>query len=295
MKIVYIHESIAHKGGLERIFVDKMNYLADRLQYEVYLLTASQGNTPVSFPLSPRVRHIDLGVRFHSQYQYRYPKRLWEAKKLDNLLKERAQMMIDNIHPDFIICTTAWKPEVIGLLKGKAKKIMESHCAREYMAISDNFSRGCVRDLFDRYAARTKFCAVRKYCDVLVTLTVSDARSWAKGCKQPIRIIPNFTSFVSLEDCPNYNVPRAIAVGRLTYQKGFDQLIKAWAEVYKIYPAWKLDIFGEGILKDELKAQIKAYGLENTVTIRPFTDNIAEEYLKSSFFVLSSNYVFRTS
>lgn len=83
-----------------------------------------------------------------------------------------------------------------------------------------------------------------------------------KGCKQPIRIIPNFTSFVSLEDCPNYNVPRAIAVGRLTYQKGFDQLIKAWAEVYKIYPAWKLDIFGEGILKDELKAQIKAYGLE---------------------------------
>ena len=190
MKIVYIHESIAHKGGLERIFVDKMNYLADRLQYEVYLLTASQGNTPVSFPLSPRVRHFDLGVRFHSQYQYRYPKRLWEAKKLDNLLKERAQMMIDNIHPDFIICTTAWKPEVIGLLKGKAKKIMESHCAREYMAISDNFSRGCVRDLFDRYAARTKFCAVRKYCDVLVTLTVSDARSWAKGCKQPIRIIP---------------------------------------------------------------------------------------------------------
>lgn len=102
------------------------------------------------------------------------------SKKLDNLLKERAQMMIDNIHPDFIICTTAWKPEVIGLLKGKAKKIMESHCAREYMAISDNFSRGCVRDLFDRYAARTKFCAVRKYCDVLVTLTVSDARSWAK-------------------------------------------------------------------------------------------------------------------
>lgn len=64
MKIVYIHESIAHKGGLERIFVDKMNYLADRLQYEVYLLTASQGNTPVSFPLSPRVRHIDLGVDF---------------------------------------------------------------------------------------------------------------------------------------------------------------------------------------------------------------------------------------
>ncbi len=206
MKIVYIHESIAHKGGLERIFVDKMNYLADRLQYEVYLLSLT-GKYTCQFPLVPPVRHFDLGVRFHSQYQYRYPKRLWEAKKLDNLLKERAQMMIDNIHPDFIICTTAWKPEVIGLLKGKAKKIMESHCAREYMAISDNFSRGCVRVCLTGMPHAPSSVLCGKYCDVLVTLTVSDARSWAKGCKQPIRIIPNFTSFVSLEDCPNYNVP----------------------------------------------------------------------------------------
>lgn len=30
MKIIYIHESIAYKGGLERIFVEKMNYLADK-------------------------------------------------------------------------------------------------------------------------------------------------------------------------------------------------------------------------------------------------------------------------
>ena len=44
------------------------------------------------------------------------------------------------------------------------------------------------------------------------------------------------------------------------------------------------------MLKDELNAQIKTYGLEGTVTIRPFTDYIAEEYYKSAFFVLSSNY-----
>ena len=63
MKIIYIHESIAYKGGLERIFVEKMNYLADKFQYEVYLLTTSQGDVPFSFPLSPQVRHIDLEAR----------------------------------------------------------------------------------------------------------------------------------------------------------------------------------------------------------------------------------------
>ena len=122
MKIVYIHESIAHKGGLERIFVDKMNYLADRLQYEVYLLTASQGNTPVSFPLSPRVRHFDLIYDFIRNTSP-LPQTSYGSKKGWIICsKKRAQMMMNNIHPDFIICTTTWKPEIIGLLKGKAKR-----------------------------------------------------------------------------------------------------------------------------------------------------------------------------
>ena len=71
MKIIYIYDNIAQIGGVERIFVDKMNYLADKLHHEVYLITSSQGNHPISFPLSPHVRHIDLDIRYHMQYQYR--------------------------------------------------------------------------------------------------------------------------------------------------------------------------------------------------------------------------------
>lgn len=65
MKIIYVYDTIAVVGGIERIFVDKMNYLADHLHHEVYLITSSQGEHPISFPLSPNVQHIDLDIRYH--------------------------------------------------------------------------------------------------------------------------------------------------------------------------------------------------------------------------------------
>ena len=70
MKIVYVYDSIARIGGMERILTDKMNYLAEIYGHEVYLITSSQGNHPLSFPLSDKVEHIDLDTKFHLQYQH---------------------------------------------------------------------------------------------------------------------------------------------------------------------------------------------------------------------------------
>lgn len=53
MKIIYVYDTIAVVGGIERIFVDKMNYLADHLHHEVYLITSSQGEHPISFLYHP--------------------------------------------------------------------------------------------------------------------------------------------------------------------------------------------------------------------------------------------------
>ena len=70
MKIVYLNDALAIWGGLERILVEKVNELAERYDYEMYLLTANQGDHPIPFPLSPQVIHIDLQIQFHKQYQY---------------------------------------------------------------------------------------------------------------------------------------------------------------------------------------------------------------------------------
>lgn len=51
MKIVYIHDSIAKVGGVERIFANKMNYLADVFKYNVsmYILLLQSRDTFIFF------------------------------------------------------------------------------------------------------------------------------------------------------------------------------------------------------------------------------------------------------
>ena len=40
MKIVYLYSSLAVVGGIERILVDKMNYLSCECGEEVYIITS---------------------------------------------------------------------------------------------------------------------------------------------------------------------------------------------------------------------------------------------------------------
>lgn len=287
MKIVYIHEHLICIGGLERILIQKMNYLTEKLHHDVYLITTSQGNHPFSFPLSKQVKHIDLGINFHSQYNYSYPKRLWIRIKMNSLFKKRAQEAIDRINPDFIIGSTAGFPEVICRLKSRAKRIMESHCTKHYTLMPDPLDTPFLRRIYYRYTANKKLRIAEKCCDAMITLTKADALAWKKARK--VYVIPNFTEYI-LPQNSTCKPHRVIAVGRLSYSKRFDKLISVWNLVYRHFPDWNLDIYGEGIRKEELNRQIKNFHLEKVITIHPPTKNISQEYLNSSLFVLSSNY-----
>lgn len=287
MKIIYIYDSIAITGGIERIFIDKMNYLADKYHHEVYLLTASQGNHPICFLLSNAIKHIDLDIRFHIQYQYSLPQRLWIKWKLKRLCLKRLKNIIKEIDPDIIICTTTFMSAEVCRLKNRAKKIIESHGAKAYTHLTDDFKMGFLKDLANKLNSHLRYRSIEKYSDMVVTLTQADAKAWQKASN--VCVIPNFTHFLIPQSC-DYEKRRVIAVGRLTYQKGFDRLIDAWNIVYQRHPDWKLDIFGEGIRKESLKKQIKDNNLENVITIHPVTKNIVQEYLNSSIFTLSSHY-----
>ena len=85
MKLMYVCKVFAEWGGLERVWTDKMNALAETSGYEVLLITTDQGNHPVPYPLYPAVRHIDLGIRFVQQYRYSGLKRYWVKYRLHRL------------------------------------------------------------------------------------------------------------------------------------------------------------------------------------------------------------------
>lgn len=287
MKIIYIHDTLADIGGLERILVQKMNYLAEKPGYEVYLVTSSQGNHPISFPLSPKVKHTDLNIRFHTQYQYPFPQRIRIKYQMNRSYRKSLQELVDAVDPDILVGTTIWKSDVICALDGRAKKVIESHCAKSYTTIVEGFTQGYIKDILNKAMTWQRFRYTEKKCDTIVALTYNDASAW-KNAPQ-VCVVPNMIEYIP-EESSTCHAHRVIAAGRLTYQKGFDRLIDAWKSVHQKHPDWILDIYGEGYYKEKLQRQIEENLLEGNVTIHPFTSDIFREYLHSSIFVLSSNY-----
>lgn len=84
--------------------------------------------------------------------------------------------------------------------------------------------------------------------------------------------------------------PTLIGVGRLSYEKGFDVLIKAHANLLKRNVDHNLVILGSGHLKNELTNLSASLGVSNSVYMPGYVDNPYPLLKKSTAFVLSSRF-----
>lgn len=105
-------------------------------------------------------------------------------------------------------------------------------------------------------------------------------------------IVPNPVQDVILSSKYEFKgtVQRIVSMGRLEEQKNFPLLIKAFAEVKKMYPGLILDIYGKGSLDTELHDLINKLDIQDSVTLCGRTDNVAETLTHYDLFVMSSDY-----
>ena len=168
-------------------------------------------------------------------------------------------------------------------MKGDAKTIMESHISHDSVIRHYDFKRNSINRFIFKLYDNNNLRILQDY-DSFIALTKNDASQWEKsGIK--VKVIPNpVTEYPDSIDTSKTCNHRIIAVGRLNHQKGFDKLIS------KKYPKWKIDIFGQGELENELNNQIISHNLQDKILIHQPTKDIYNEYLKSDFYVMSSNY-----
>lgn len=84
---------------------------------------------------------------------------------------------------------------------------------------------------------------------------------------------------------------RFLAIGRFTHRhKGFDLLIKAFNIFAQQDKEWTLDLIGEGVEEPLYQQLIADYGLEQRITIHPFTKDIQQYYSNAQIYVLSSRW-----
>ncbi|MBE5887899.1 MAG: glycosyltransferase family 4 protein [Lachnospiraceae bacterium] len=83
---------------------------------------------------------------------------------------------------------------------------------------------------------------------------------------------------------------KIVTAGRMTEQKDFETLIKAYAKFHIVYPEYTLEIFGKGALAEKLKSLAKDLGVENSVYFHGFVNNLPDYFSEASMYVSTSIY-----
>ena len=81
-----------------------------------------------------------------------------------------------------------------------------------------------------------------------------------------------------------------LAAGRLDAQKGFADLLEAFAKASELAPTWRLVVLGEGPERPLLARKIEALGLTERAHMPGWAGNIGQWYRRADLFVLSSHF-----
>ncbi len=281
MKILYVIPAIAIWGGRERILVDKANGFAEMYDDDVCILTTDQGNHPIPYTLNTNVRHIDIGIRFHLQYQASGIHFLITKMRLWKLFRKRFADIVRQLSPDVILCLD--NADYLGAIKRVCKDIplvYESHS----MFNPHYEDNGCI---ISKWMRRTVNNSQVNRAQYVVTLTDGDAAEWRSVHPRVVKIanIVHLNEGGALSSLQN---SRVIFAGRFEEQKGVDDLIEIWKRVHERYPDWILDMYGEGGLKQRYIQQVQALGIN--IEIHDPAVNIFSKYRESSVLVLTSVY-----
>jgi len=259
MKVSIIIPDITRSAGTERAVCNLANILADNKKYITTIISVNSASGNSYYHINNGVKIIHCAVS--------------EKNKLIKRVKEfaRVKKICDGEKYDFLIGTYPAINSQLPLIASAKKKIAAEHI--NYGSVS--FFVKITRKFWYRFL------------DAVVLLTEADANHY-KFHKNTV-VIPNSLSFAPQRQSSLENKV-ILAVGRLTYQKGFERLVEAIARIKERCAGWRVRIIGDGADKEALQKRIEGYGLENTVAILPPTDKIEDEYRNASIYVMSSRF-----
>lgn len=289
MKIAYCLPQIYHPGGIERVIIHKANYLADKLNYDIYIITVENNNQPCYFQLSKKITHIDLNLNYHNTLKLPILKRIFIRKQLHKKHQEKLTKILYNNNFDIVISTFQQEASFLYKIQDGSKKILECHFCKGYKAIiAKYYNYSFITKLAYYYKSWHDEHFIPKHYDKMVVLTEEDYNNWKTKLSNVI-CISNPLSFKTNQVSSLTN-KKVIAVGRFDAQKGFDRLLPIWQKVINKCPDWHLHIYGQGEDKNKLENLIQKLNISNSVTLHKPDNNIKDRFLESSIHVMTSRF-----
>ena len=286
LRLVYVTPSLHVAGGVERVLTLKANYLADEAGYDVSVVLTDGAGLPPFYPLSPRVRVIQLDIGFEQLWKLSFWQKIPVYLRKQRAFRRQLTSCLCELKPDVTVSLLRREINFLCDIADGSKKVGELHVNRANYRNFEANDSNAVKRLFARYWMRSLVKQLRRL-DRFVVLTHEDAQSWPELSN--VEVIADPLPFVP-EEQSTLTEKRVIAVGRYAYQKGFDMLLRAWSLVQHRCEDWTLDIFGAGDRQPyrELVAQLNID--QARCHLNGPTSDIRHEYLNSGLLAFSSRF-----
>lgn len=285
MRIVYIVSAMHYPNGMAKVLTEKMNWLAEHTNHEIWMIETERADLPHYYPLHSNIKFVNFDLNFDTIYSQPFLKRILSYKNKEFKFKKMLSDFLIELKPDITISTLRREINFLHKIPDGSKKIGEIHFERSnYRIFQKSFLPSIINKLITLFWQKQLINKIKEL-DKFVVLTHEDYQQW--GELKNIVVIPNFITEIpdNISTCENKQV---LALGRYTEQKGFDLLINAWEIVEKKHLDWKLDIYGSGNWK-YYQNLADSLGL-STILCHPVESDVATLYNNASIYVLSSRH-----
>ena len=285
-KILFVIEGLSLRGGLERVMADRMNALAGRGHEIVMVEVYDHGDSPDAFYISPEVRRIRLGIRKRG---------LWMKPWQFHEVMRATRRVVDEEKPDAMTAAALLGVMIYGMSAYRTRMIYESHGARRFMPLKLMVRR------------------MERRVDTVVTLTTADAMEYAIARHKAV--IPNYSDISSVSSgtsgpsgpsgssrlsglsglsgssgTSGASSQTIISLGRLTPEKDFAMLLRAWHIVSKAVPTANLAIYGDGPERNMLERLVVQLGISGSVSLNHCVSDVEAVYSRATLLVMSSRF-----
>lgn len=270
LRIVFVIPTLG-PGGAERVATLLANYWIGR-HHDVTITTFELPNATHFFPLENGVSVRELGAPpVYGQLMARLVTNALRVSRLRSLLRE--------LRPDIVVSFMT-EANVVALCACLGLRIPvviseRNQPDRPGLTMVHRIARPLTYPLASAMVVQTEAIA-----------------AWSRArFRIPVHVIPNPVQLsprgTSREEG---GINQLVAIGRLTYQKGFDVLIRGFAALADKHPNWQLVIYGEGPDRNSLEALRAESRYENKILLPGLAENSAEPLAKASLFVLPSRF-----
>jgi glycosyltransferase involved in cell wall biosynthesis len=271
-RVVLVISSLS-SGGAERVLSLMANYWA-ATEWVVTVLTFDDGAQPPFFDLDVAIRHRPLGTLGESP---NIVMALWNNFRRIAVLRKA----VDQSRPDVVV-SFGEKTNVVTVLAmwGLGFKVIVSERTDPHVHR--------IGRLWDGLRWWTYSRADRIVVQSQAALCYFLPKFYGKATVIPNPVIrpPALYCERGMDSSP-FSI---IAVGRLSKEKRFDLLLRAFARLMTFHPEWTLTIIGEGPLRSELESLRDSLNIVGRVSMPGNVKNVYAYLAHATLFVMTSEY-----